>query len=224
VSQTARTKGKPAPYPVPSHPVITFGDSITEGYGATNKCLPRELRSVLPESAHRVYTGDTSYPVDLARLLHASVLNYGVGGELTSDGLPRLRTVLRSLHPSTVFILEGINDLWGGRSATDIVGNLSQMARAAQEAGARPVIITVLPADRQVFPDAEVKVQALNVGIRAMGKQQRVEVIDAAVAFLSHRPMSALFRHADGREDGVHPSDAGYRLLGRMAAAGLAGH
>jgi hypothetical protein len=32
--------GKPAPYPVPSHPIITFGDSITEGYGATNRCLP----------------------------------------------------------------------------------------------------------------------------------------------------------------------------------------
>jgi lysophospholipase L1-like esterase len=216
--------GTPVPYPMPSHPIITLGDSITEGYGATNKCLPRELRSVLPESAHRVYTRDTSYPGDLARLLHASVLNYGAGGELTGDGLPRLRTVLRSVHPSTVFILEGINDLWGGRSTTDIVGNLAQMARAAQQAGARPLIITVLPVDRPVFVDAQVKVQALNSGIRAMGKQQGVQVIDAAVGFLSHRPMSPLFRHAYGPEDGVHPSDAGYRLLARMAAARLTGH
>ena len=86
---TSRCVGSPVPYPIPKRPVVTFGDSITEGYGATNMCLPRELRSILPESTHRVYTGDTSYPGDLARLLHTTVLNYGVGGELTSDGLPQ---------------------------------------------------------------------------------------------------------------------------------------
>jgi lysophospholipase L1-like esterase len=135
---TSKCVGKPVPYALPRHPIVVFGDSITEGYGATNKCLPRELRATLPESAHRVYTGDTSYPDDLARLLHTTVLNYGVGGELTSDGLPRLRSMVRSVHPSTVVILEGINDLWGGRSTTDIVENLSEMARSVQSAGARP--------------------------------------------------------------------------------------
>jgi lysophospholipase L1-like esterase len=113
-------------------------------------CLPRELQAILTESAHRFYTGDTSYPGDLARLLHTSVLNYGVGGELASDGLPRLRALVRRLHPSTTVILEDINDLWGGTSATDIVGNLSQMAQAAKASGARPVLLTVLPVDRPV--------------------------------------------------------------------------
>jgi hypothetical protein len=95
---TSKCVGQPVSYPIPRHPIITFGDSITEGYGATNKCLPRELRAILPESAHRVYTGDTSYPGDLARLEHRMVLNYGVGGELTSDGLPRL--LCRSDRPT----------------------------------------------------------------------------------------------------------------------------
>jgi lysophospholipase L1-like esterase len=54
-----------------------------------------------------------------------------------------------------------------------------------------------------------------------MGEQQHVQVIDGAVAFLRHQPMSALFRHADGREDGVHPNDAGYRLLAGLAEAYL---
>jgi acyl-CoA thioesterase I len=152
------------------------------------------------------------------------VLNYGVGGEVTSDGLPRLRAIVRSIHPSTVFILEGINDLWGGRSTADVVGNLSAMARSVQASGAHAIFITVLPVDRPVFPDVQAKVRALNAAIRAMAKQQGVVVADAAARFRNHRPLSGLFRHADGREDGVHPNDAGYQVLAGLAAAVLASH
>lgn len=218
---TSHCVGTPVRYPMPAHPIVLFGDLITEGYGSTNKCLPRELRAILPESAHRVYTGDTSYPGDLARRIRVSVLNYGVGGELTSEGLPRLRAMVRSVHPSTVVILEGINDLWGGRSATDIAGNLSAMARTVRASGARPILLTVLPVDRPVFSDAQSKVNALNVAIRAMAKRQDVKVVDAEARFRRHHPPSTLFRHSDGREDGVHPNDAGYRVLAREVARAL---
>jgi acyl-CoA thioesterase I len=221
---TSRCVGPPEPYPTPRHPTITFGDSITEGYGATKNCLPHELRTVLPESAHRVHASDTSYPGDLARLERRMVLNYGVGGELTGGGLPRLRSILRSVHPSTVFILEGINDLWGGRSTRDIVGNLLEMARSVKASGARPIILTVLPVDRPVFPDAQSKVKALNTAIRAMAKQRGVRTLNPAARFLGQRPLSHLFRHADGQEDGVHPNDAGFQVLAQTAAAGLSSH
>jgi hypothetical protein len=112
---TSQCVGKPVPYPIPRHPTVVFGDSITEGYGATNKCLPRELQSILPESSHLVQTGDTSYPGDLARLMHQPVLNYGVGGETTIGGLPRLKRLVRAIRPSTVVLLEGWNDLNGGQ-------------------------------------------------------------------------------------------------------------
>jgi lysophospholipase L1-like esterase len=210
---TSKCVGTPVPYLLPRRPIVVFGDSITEGYGATNKCLPLELRAILPESAHRVYTGDTSHPGDLARLLHTSVLNYGVGGEMTGDGLPRLRSMVRLVHPSTVFILEGINDLWGLRSVGDIVGNLSQMARSVRATGPRTIIITVLPVDRSVFPDTQSKVDALNTAIRAMANRRGVTVVNAVARFHSHHPLSALFRHGDGREDGLHPDDTGYRVL-----------
>jgi hypothetical protein len=38
---------------------------------------------------------------------------------------------------------------------------------------------------------------------------QDIQIVDAAAQFRSNRPLAALFRHADGREDGVHPNDAG---------------
>lgn len=160
---------------------------------------------------------------DLTRLLHTSVLNYGVGGELTSDGLPRIRQVVRLVHPSTVIILEGINDLWGGRSASDIAGNLFEMAKSCQASGARLIILTVLPVDRPVFPDAQSKVQALDAAIRAIAHRQGVAVIDPSARFHSHHPLSSLFRHVDGREDGVHPNDTGYRLLAALVYQAL-GH
>jgi lysophospholipase L1-like esterase len=94
---TSQCIGVPVAHGLPMHPIVLFGDSITEGYGATYKCLPLYVRSILPESAHRVYTGDTSYAGDLARTEHKAILNYGVAKETTSDGLKRCcaRCILR---------------------------------------------------------------------------------------------------------------------------------
>ena len=220
----SRCVGRPVSYPIPKHPIISFGDSITEGYGASIRCGPRKLPPVLPASAHRVYTADTSYPGDLARLEQRTVLNYGVGGEVTSRGVPRLRSILRSIRPSTVFILEGVNDLWDGGSVQDTVANLAQMIRWSRKLGARPIVLTVLPVDRAVFPHAQSKVDALNTAIRRMAKHHHVRLIDSAARFLHHRPLSSLFRHADGRDDGIHPNDAGYRVLAGAAATGLGSH
>jgi hypothetical protein len=93
--------------------------------------------------------------------------------------------------------------------AAGIMTDEELVARAVQASGARPIIITVLPVDRPVFPDAQSRVKALDAEIRGMAKKQGVTLLDAAGRFLKTHPLSALFRHADGREDGVHPSDAG---------------
>jgi hypothetical protein len=49
-------------------------------------------------------------------------------------------------------------------------GNLSQMADYVRASGARPIILTVLPVDRKVFPGAQSKVTALNNAIKATAK------------------------------------------------------
>lgn len=105
--------------------------------------------------------------------------------------------------------------------AAGIMTDEELVARAVQASGARPIIITVLPVDRPVFPDAQSRVKALDAEIRGMAKKQGVTLLDAAGRFLKTHPLSALFRHADGREDAVHPSDAGYRLLARLATSDL---
>ena len=205
------------PGPVPSgltaHPIVTFVDSITEGYGATYKCLPSELRSILPEGAHLVHATDTSYPGDLARLLHRPVLNYGVGRETTIDGLPRLKRVLHAVHPSTVVLLEGFNDLSAGQMPSAVAGRLVRMATLIRQAGARPVLLTVLPNDGPRWRPLAGRIGSLNTMLRRIGNRTHFTLVDSAATFTAHKPLAAFFRHDDGREDGLHPNDAGYRVL-----------
>jgi len=95
---------------IPSHPIVAFGDSITWGYLATHNCMPVDDPRVLPLIDHLPRPHDTSYPAELSRLLGRPVLNFGLNGERTDAGLKRFRKMLTAVHPSTVVILEGVND------------------------------------------------------------------------------------------------------------------
>jgi lysophospholipase L1-like esterase len=210
---TSRCVEKLVPYPIPRHPIVTFGDSITEGYGATNKYLPRELRTILPGPLHLVHTGDTSYPGDLARLLRQPVLNYGVGGETTRDGLPRLQRLLHAVHPSTVVLLEGWNDLNAEQKPSAVTDQLLRMATLIRQSGARPILLTVLPNEGPRWRSLAVPPTSFNALLRRQANAARITLIDSHGEFAAHRPLSAFFRHSDGREDGLHPNDTGYRVL-----------
>jgi lysophospholipase L1-like esterase len=201
---------------------VVFGDSITEGYGATNKCLPRELRTILPESAHLVHTGDTSYPGDLARLMHQPVLNYGVGGETTIGGLPRLRRLLHAVHPSTVVLLEGWNDLNGGQKPSAVADRLLRMATVVRQSAARPILLTVLPNDGLRWRSLVTRIGTLNAMLHRQANAAHITLIDGAGVYAAHKPLSDLFRHGDGREDGLHPNDTGYRILAVLVQQALA--
>jgi acyl-CoA thioesterase I len=205
--------GSTIPSGLTAHPIVTFGDSLTEGYGATYKCLPRELRSIVPEGAHLVHATDTSYPGDLARLLHRPVLNYGVGGETTAEGLPRLQRLLRLVHPSTVIVLEGWNDLHNGQKPVAVADRLLRMATLIRQSDARPVLLTVLPNDGPRWRYLAARIGSLNSMIRRKGHAAHFTVVDTAATFAAQKPLSAFFRHSDGREDGLHPNDTGYRVL-----------
>ena len=69
--------------------IICFGDSMTAGYGVN----PGE-----------------DYPSMLGRLLNLEVLNKGVDGNTTSDGLQRLKGDVLDQEPRLVIIEFGGND------------------------------------------------------------------------------------------------------------------
>ncbi|HEX5283806.1 MAG TPA: arylesterase [Bryocella sp.] len=104
-----------------SRPVIAcFGDSLTAGLGIESTA---------------------SYPADLQRLLdsagyHYRVVNEGVSGDTTKDGLERIRSVL-SRKPQIVVLEFGGNDGLRGLPVPLAQQNIASMIQRIQHSGAK---------------------------------------------------------------------------------------
>ena len=98
--------------------IVCFGDSLTAGYGTDQ---------------------GESYPDDLQRLLDASgasyrVVNEGISGNTTKDGLARVARVL-ALHPVLVVVEFGGNDGLRGLPIADTRRNLDELLRQLKGSG-----------------------------------------------------------------------------------------
>ena len=114
-----------------SRPVLVcFGDSLTAGYGADfGKSYPDYLQKDL-DQAHYNYR----------------VVNVGVSGNTTKDGVNRLGEVLR-LHPAIAVVEFGGNDGLRGLPISQSRANLDRIVGTLQGAGISVVIagITLPP-------------------------------------------------------------------------------
>lgn len=102
--------------------ILTFGDSLTAGYGVSEK---------------------ESYPAVLAELSGLKVVNAGVSGETTAQGLQRLPEVLEQYQPHLVILFEGGNDILQKKSNAVIKNNLRQMIQIIQQSGAEVLLVGV---------------------------------------------------------------------------------
>ena len=112
--------------PDPKIRIVTFGDSITTGYGAT------------------------AYSVYLQQILNANncnsvVINEGKAGELTSGGAERIDSVIARHKPNFILIMEGANDARSGVSAEVAAANLGTMMDKAVAAGVIPKVSSITP-------------------------------------------------------------------------------
>ncbi len=102
--------------------ILAFGDSLTAGVGAAP---------------------GATYPEVLARLTGRQVINGGVSGEVTAQGLERLRRLLPEVAPDLLVLLEGGNDILRSKSPVAIRDNLAAMISLAQDSGAQVVLVGV---------------------------------------------------------------------------------
>jgi lysophospholipase L1-like esterase len=202
-----------------AHPcsVVAFGDSITWGAYASIDVVPVSL-AVTPVADHVVGPEDTSYPGDLARILHASVCNYGIPGEMAQQGRTRFGQLVRHYRPRLLVLLEGVNDLPARRSDADIVRDLAAMRREARRHRERLLVGTLTPTyyrptDPRYYLNA--RVAALTDAIRVWARREHQPLADINRAFARKRRAWRLFA------DGLHPNDAGYRLLAESVASAI---
>ena len=167
--------------------IVAFGDSLTAGYG-TN-------------------VGE-SYPDDLQRELDARgfryhVVNAGISGNTTKDGVERLPAVL-ALQPKIAIVAFGGNDGLRGLPIASTRQNLATMTATLQKAGVKVVLggITLPP---NYGPDY---IRQFNDTYALLAKQYRVPLLPFLLKDVYGVPGGM-------QEDGLHATASGNKTVAR---------
>jgi lysophospholipase L1-like esterase len=129
-----------------------------------------------------------------------------------------------ALRPAVVVILAGVNDIAGdtGPSTLErIQDNVAAMSELARAHGVRVVLSSVLPASD--FPwkpgmQPASRIVALNAWMRDHAARHDAVYLDYHSAMRDERQGL----RAELAYDGVHPTEAGYRLMAPLAERAIA--
>lgn len=155
-------------------PILFFGDSLVEGVGAT--------------PGHDL-------PALLAKDLGEPVLNYGVAGDTTRQGLARVKGAVAE-HPRLVLVLLGGNDFLQKVPRDETFANLKSIISAFQSDRAAVVMIGV------------------RSGIVGGGADDRYEALaeETESAYVEDA-LKGVFGDPAFMSDAIHPNDRGYEKI-----------
>ena len=210
---------KPAVPVLKATTLSAFGDSITFGENGIIGPPDVPCNMSLNRRGIQFVDGCNTYPIILENLLiqrytsqEPVVINNGLRGETTGQGLARLPGVLAQTKADALLLLEGVNDL--PNSADVIVPNLRSDIQLAKTMGLKQVFLaTIVPLVSKPGSRFDAKTPGLigptNVQIRALAGEQGVPLADLEVAF------NAVPDFGDSllEDDGEHPTPAGYQLI-----------
>ncbi|MEA2046909.1 MAG: arylesterase [Campylobacterota bacterium] len=111
-----------------SHTILFLGDSLTAGFGVGKE-------DAFPKLVETLIQTELKKPI--------SIINGGVSGSTTSDGLSRLKWYLKK-KPYIVFIALGINDGLRGLDLVESQKNLEEIIRHAQASHAKVILAGML--------------------------------------------------------------------------------
>ncbi|WP_305041015.1 arylesterase [Geoalkalibacter sp.] len=163
--------------------VLAFGDSLTYGTGAEE---------------------GESYPEVLERLIGNRVINAGVPGELTSDGVQRLPGVLAEVRPDLVILCHGGNDILQRRGAEELEANIRKMVELSLQSGAQVLLIGV--------PQPSMVLRTIPLYVRTSW--------DMKVPLEEHL-LPDILRENSLKSDTIHPNAAGYAVFAERIAERL---
>ncbi len=181
---------------------IAFGDSITAGVGDN------------PQRA------ETGYPPRLEELLqgagrNATVLNRGVGGEKTPEGLSRIDQVLDE-GGDVLLLMEGSNDISRNISLETTIFDLDQMAQRAEDRGIDVVHATVIPRIPNATTDPDnISNRDLNGRIRNLAGTSNRDLVDNFYDFSQLPGLFDNYYLMEADDHVGHPNAAGYDVMAR---------
>lgn len=155
--------------------ILAFGDSLTHGNGADK---------------------NQSYPAVLESLLGRKVINAGVSGEISEQGLKRLPGLLDQHRPDLLILCHGGNDILRQKDMNETADNLRAMIDLAGERGV-PVVMLGVPRPGLFLSSADIY----------------KEIADAADVLFIEDLIPDILGDKSLKSDTVHPNADGYRRM-----------
>jgi len=177
--------------------VVFMGDSITDAWG--------------PHFSDKYFPGKPYF-------------GRGISGQTTPQMVVRFRPDVIALNPKVVVILAGTNDIAGntGPETPEMIeDNFASMIDLAKANNIRVVLCSITPVfdypwRRGLEPSQ--KIVTLNRWLKEYAAKSGVVYVDYFSAMVDER----LGCKADLCSDGVHPTDAGYKVMVPLVEKGIA--
>ena len=174
--------------------IVCFGDSITAGYA-----VRRGFPSFLLESLRQRFPDSK-----------IEMINSGISGDTSQDGLSRLDWAVLSYEPDLVTINFGINDCVLGLSLEEFEMNLVEMVRRIRAGPGSEVLL--LTSQLLETPPYDRLVLDYYQAIERVAREMDVGFVDVHGAWMRRveqgTPLSSLI--LPGLD---HPNEAGYRII-----------
>jgi acyl-CoA thioesterase I len=156
--------------------ILAFGDSLTYGTGVSS---------------------GNDYPSILANLSHREVVNQGVPGEISADGLKRLPPLLDEVKPELLILIHGGNDILKKIPEQETVTNLGGMIAEAKNRHI-PVVMMGVPKPGLFLMESAPMYEAL-------AKREEIVIdLDTLPSILGDSRL---------KSDMIHPNNAGYKQM-----------
>ena len=186
-------------------------------------------QALSPQTDRVVFIGDsiTDYWNFLQFFPGKPYVNRGILGQTTSQILLRFRQDVVDLHPDTVVILAGTNDLAeanGIVTLEDIESNYASMSDLARSNGVHVIWSSVLPIHNHALFSSHMlkehspeKILLLNSWLRKYCADEHMQYLDYFDNMVDEHGLMK----PELSDDGIHPNRNGYALMADLANAAI---
>jgi len=152
--------------------IVCFGDSLTKGFGSTD---------------------NQSYPYYLQKLVNIPVINKGINGNTSKDGLNRTDDILQFKN-SLVIVEFGANDFFQQISISETKKNMEQIIDKLKQDN---IVVLVSTEDKQL--------NKLYSMLKSLAKEKNVLFINGI--------LNEIWNNRNLFSDEIHPNSTGYKLI-----------
>lgn len=168
--------------------ILFLGDSLTEGLGVTKEdAFPKLVETMIQNELKKDVT----------------VINGGVSGSTTSDGLDRLKWYMKK-KPSIVFLALGANDGLRGLDLKQSQENLEEIIKYAQDSNAK-VLLAGMLIPPNYGPEYSENFRKMYEQLKDKYKLKSMPFLLEGVA--GNKELN--------QRDGIHPNEQGHKIISK---------